>query len=176
MPDPALGDIPRLAALILGRWEGSERVYYLPETEFHRPAEARCVCTSVFDDTAVRIDYTQLIAGKVTVRGHGLLQWDAAERQVMLRWWDTCRAVERLLRGRLTGHAMVLTSTDAPALSATWVFGPGETFLNLWEGSTDGTRWDTRTIGNFQAAGLRPLPDLPTAAPETNYLSDLTTA
>ncbi len=105
MPEPS-AEHGRLRSLI-GRFTGPELVYRLPYTKAG-VATGSWAIRSACDGFFLILDYLQEVDGHPTMRGHGVIGYDARAGIYTLHWFDSFGRPPSLPgRGRWTGSTLV---------------------------------------------------------------------
>lgn len=149
MPRPA----PEQQALgiLVGDWLGREHVHPSPFDIKGGPAVARVRNRLALDGFAVVQDYEQERGGRISLRGHGVFQWDVLARQVALYWFDSYGMPPSIYRGALNDGVLQLTLPQGTGFSrATYDFTRPGAYTYRLEVSLEGKEWYPFTDGTFE--------------------------
>jgi hypothetical protein len=152
MPTPGAAHF-KLEKLV-GFWRGEERVH--PSRWDPRGGEAvgRVRNRVALDGFVLIHEYEQERKGRVALRGHGVIRWDASTEQYVLMWFDSMGMPPNEFRGDFEGDVLTFTSEEPQGwIRAVWDFGEEGRYSYLMETSVDGEHWSPLMEGEYLREG-----------------------
>ncbi len=154
MEMPTLGAAHFKLEKLVGLWMGEERVHPSPWDPKGGDAVGRVRNRMALDGFVLVHEYEQERNGKVALRGHAVLRWDAAAERYVLLWFDSMGMPPTEFHGDLDGDVLTLISQDPQGwIRAVWDFGEQGRYSYLMEASPDGEEWEPLMEGEYLREG-----------------------
>ncbi len=153
MSMPVLGPEHRRLDLLLGIWEGEERLHPTPWDPVGGLVESTVRNAPALEGFAVVQDFEQRREGRVTFRGHGVFRWDGAASDYALHWFDSMGQAPSEFHGNWEGNCLRMVSRGTlGSVRATWAF-EGDAYAFTMEVSGDGAAWAPFIEGAYRRVG-----------------------
>ncbi len=151
MPGPSAGH--RKLELLVGEWEGSERMYPSQWDPKGGVAVGRTRSRLALGGFAVISDYEQERDGAITFSGHGVYTFDPKTEVYSLYWVDSMGSPPEVFEGGFTGDVLTLGHGAPPMhVRLIWDLTESGQMASSMEMSDDGVTWNKL----FDAAYRRP--------------------
>jgi hypothetical protein len=147
MPTP--GPEHRRLEAFAGRWIGQEHMHPSPWDPAGGPAEGEVRNAMVLDGFALVQDYEQRRGGHATLKGHGVLRWDAESGHYSFHWFDSMGTPPVIFIGNWEGDTLSLRSQGPYGWArAQWTFA-GATYAYRMDLSPDDRHWTPFMEGSY---------------------------
>ncbi len=154
MEIPTPGAAHQKLERLVGFWRGEERVYPSPWDPKGGEAVGRVRNRLALDGFVLIHEYEQERHGRIALKGHAVLRWDATRDGYVLVWFDSLDMPPTEFEGEFEGDVLTLTSEDPKGwIRAVWDFGVEGRYSYLMESSPDGTEWKPLMEGEYLREG-----------------------
>lgn len=152
MPKPT--DAHKKLEMLLGTWEGEEKMNPSPWAPEGGMAQGKVVNRPALDGFNVVQEYEQKAQGKTTFTGHGVFEWNPKESCYIMYWWDSYGSPGSLHKGNFDGKVLTLNSKGEMGMSRA-IFDLRETgaYGFKMDMSQDGKTWATFMEGKYSKKG-----------------------
>ena len=152
MPKPT--DAHKKLEMLVGTWEGEEKMHPSPWSPEGGTAMGKVVNHTALDGFTVIQDYEQTAHGQTTFTGHGVFEWNPKESTYIMYWWDNYGSPASLFRGNFDGKVLTLTGKGEMGHNRV-IFDLRETggYAFKMDVSPDGKNWTTFMEGKYRKKG-----------------------
>ena len=152
MPKPT--DAHKKLELLLGTWEGEEKMHPSPWSPEGGIAMGRVVNRPALDGFNVIQEYEQTDKGKTTFLGHGVFEYNPKESCYIMHWWDNYGSPGSQFKGNFDGKVLTVTQQGEMGHSRA-IFDLRETgtYAFKMDMSQDGKNWQTFMEGKYRKKG-----------------------
>lgn len=135
---------------LIGTWVGEETISPSPFDPQGGTATARVVNRGGLAGFVVIHDYEQRRGGAVSLSGHGVFSWDAAQQCHVMHWFDSMGGPPLRLTGQFAGDTLTLSNFDGEMYTqVSFDVGQPNGYRFKMEVSQDGASWSPFMEGSY---------------------------
>jgi hypothetical protein len=154
MEMPKLTDAHRKLQLLVGNWQGEEKMFPTPWDSKGGSAVGYMNNRLALDGFAVIQDYEHRREGVVKYWGHAIFTWDPNLQSYVLYWFDSLGVGQNVFQGSFDEKKLTLTYKSHQGYTrASWEFTSDKSFSYRMEVSGDGTQWQAMMEGTYSRIG-----------------------